>query len=210
MLCNNEKAIFLQKSDQLPLETMLHLQNARQDSFHKKLFSKRSICVSIVFSRKEARQKPPKRLLSMQNILAVLSTVPTQAPSVLWYPGLPQQEALTEVPEDCKCQSRDAPELPLISAEAILQRCFFMEKTHYEQVQPNQVAARRWTSNHEQPGVQISQCMCQTTLQASEMHPGGNSFHMGISQERTLLLSLIQFIPVSLKSTFARHFIGDD
>lgn len=60
------------------------------------------------------------------------------------------------------------------------------------------------------PGVQISHCMCQTTPQALEMHLGRNSLHMGISQERTLLASLIQFIPVSPKSTFARHLIGDD
>lgn len=60
------------------------------------------------------------------------------------------------------------------------------------------------------PGVQISQCMCQTTPQALEMHLGGNSLHMGISQERTHFPSLIQFIPASPKSTLARHLIGDD
>lgn len=38
---------------------------------------------------------------------------------------------------------------------------------------------------------------------------GENSLHMGVSQERTLP-SLIQFISVSPKSTFAKHLTGDD
>lgn len=60
------------------------------------------------------------------------------------------------------------------------------------------------------PGIQISPRMCQTTPQALEMGLGGNSLHMGISQERTLLPSLVQFIPVSPKSTSAKHLTGDD
>lgn len=60
------------------------------------------------------------------------------------------------------------------------------------------------------PGEQITLCMCQTTPQAlgdaswREFIPHGNK------PEKDICPSLIQFIPVSPNSTFARHLAGHD
>lgn len=89
-LCNNER----QRSSQNLMGSLWKQSRACKTLtkiiFIRNPFSKTSICVGVVFSRKEGCQEAPVTLVSTGNILAVPSTAPTPALQVLWYPGPPQ------------------------------------------------------------------------------------------------------------------------
>jgi len=125
----------------------------------------------------------------------------------------PQQEAPTEAPRGCECvraemrlsypasPQRDHPPTPFFQGENALQTRT-ARSGNWERMDFNPGTAC--------PGVQTRQRPCQTTPQALKTRLGGHSLSTGISWERTLLPSLIQFMPVCPSSTFAKRSTGDD
>lgn len=126
-------------------------------------FSKTSICVGVVFSRKEGCQEAPGTLLrTWRNILLSPAQLqhqhcrcsatqgPQRSPSRLSVPGHRYTRATLNL-----TPQRGPLALLLHGAKPP------------EHEQPNQGAGRRWTSNQPTcPGEKITPCMHQTTPQA--------------------------------------------